>query len=201
MPLQKIVKISNVTNLSDARYCAGMGVDMLGFSIDENNDNYTNPQKLKDIRSWVSGVQIVVEMDKLETDFLEIIEKYNPDIVQTNDLELLQKIKTQTNKPLILSIEANQDADTIFGICEKHADVVQYFLLESQSEITLVGDWPDFLQTLSAQFSILLGFGVTPHNVLTLPCAGVALRGGAEERPGYKNFDDLRDILELLEEE
>ena len=26
MALQTIVKISNVTNLSDARYCAGMGV-------------------------------------------------------------------------------------------------------------------------------------------------------------------------------
>jgi phosphoribosylanthranilate isomerase len=201
MPLQKTVKISNVTNLSDARYCAGMGVDMLGFSVDENSNNYTIPQKLKDIRSWVSGVQIVIETNAPTTDLLEVIEMYNPDMVQTSDLELLQKLKKQTEKPLILSIEANQDADTIFDICEKYSNIVQYFLLESRSETTLSGDWPDFLGLLSKQFSVLLGFGITPQNVLTLPCVGIALSGSQEERPGYKNFDDLRDILEMLEDD
>ncbi len=200
MALQTKVKISNVTNLSDARYCAGMGVDMLGFVIDDKSENYISSQKLKDIRAWVSGVKIVVEVETLDTGFLEIIGKYNPDVIQVNNIELLQKIKLANDKPLILSIEANQDADTIFGICEKHSDLVDYFLLESQSETTLSGDWPDFLALLSNQFNILLGFGVTPQNVLSLPCAGIALRGGQEERPGYKNFDDLRDILELLEE-
>ncbi len=200
MALQTKVKISNVTNLSDARYCAGMGVDMLGFAIDENNKNYISPQKLTDIRSWVSGVEIVIEVESMGDDFLEVIEKYKPDMVQTNDLELLQKLKTQTTKPLILSIEANQDADTIFGVCEKHSDLVQYFLIESQTETTLAGDWPDFLALLSKQFPVLLGFGITAQNAPTLPCAGIALRGSEEERPGYKNFDDLRDILEALEE-
>ncbi len=200
MALQTKVKISNVTNLSDARYCAGMGVDMLGFVIDDKSENYISSQKLKDIRAWVSGVKIVVEVETLDTGFLEIIGKYNPDVIQVNNIELLQKIKLANDKPLILSIEANQDADTIFGICEKHSDLVDYFLLESHKETTLSGDWPDFLTLLSNQFNILLGFGVTPQNVLSLPCAGIALRGSQEERPGYKNFDDLRDILELLEE-
>ena len=32
MPLKTFVKVGNITNLSDARYCAGMGVDMLRIS-------------------------------------------------------------------------------------------------------------------------------------------------------------------------
>ena len=33
--LKTLIKVSNINNLSDARYCAGMGVEMLGFSMDE----------------------------------------------------------------------------------------------------------------------------------------------------------------------
>ena len=33
--LKTQVKVSSITNLSDARYCAGMGVDLLGFPIQE----------------------------------------------------------------------------------------------------------------------------------------------------------------------
>ena len=57
--LKTVVKISNVTNLSDARYCAGMGVEMLGFSIDEAAETYVDLKKFNDIRSWIAGVQIV----------------------------------------------------------------------------------------------------------------------------------------------
>ena len=32
--LKTIVKVSEVNNLSDARYCAGMGVEYIGFSMD-----------------------------------------------------------------------------------------------------------------------------------------------------------------------
>jgi phosphoribosylanthranilate isomerase len=199
--LKTKVKISNVTNLSDARYCAGMGVDMLGFDVDEQSENYTSPKKLQEIRSWLAGIQIVIEIAKSESDnnLSEVIISYNPDMIQVNSIGLLKDIKAITDKPLILSIEANQDADTIFEILNKNKDLVDCFLLESQSELPFSGDWPDFLQLLSNQFSILLGFGITTHNVLTLPSVGIALRGGVEERPGYKDFGDLMDILEILE--
>jgi len=34
-----------------------------------------------------------------------------------------------------------------------------------------------------------------------LPLAGIALKGGDEIRAGYKDYDELADILELLEED
>ena len=43
--LSTIVKISQVTNLSDAGYCAGMGVEMIGFMIDEDSESYVSAQK------------------------------------------------------------------------------------------------------------------------------------------------------------
>ncbi len=204
--LKTIVKISNVTNLSDARYCAGMGVEMLGFSIDETAESYVDLKKFQEIRSWVAGVQIVAETDTTEADIvLEKISQYQPDIVQVNYPELLPWLKNETIKPLILKVEADQDADTIEEIMVNNAPYVTYFLLESNSSTPLAGDWPDFLNTLSARFSILLGFGITSQNapflLENLNIAGIALRGSEEIRPGFKDFGELMDVLEVLEDE
>lgn len=204
--LKTVVKISNVTNLSDARYCAGMGVEMLGFSIDETAESYVDLKKFNDIRSWIAGVQIVAETELTEASLLlEKLERYQPNAIQISNVELLPWLKSETSKPLILKVEADQDADTIEEILSKNAHYVTYFLLESSSETPLSGDWPDFLNTLSARFSILLGFGITTENASFLlndvNIAGIALRGGDEIRPGYKEFGDLMDVLEELEEE
>ena len=204
--LKTIVKISNVTNLSDARYCAGMGAEMLGFSIDESAESYVDLKKFNDIRSWIAGVQIVAETELTEASLLlEKLESYQPNAIQISNAELLPWLKSETAKPLILKVEADQDADTIEEILIKNAPYVTYFLLESSSDTPLSGDWPDFLTTLSARFSILLGFGITTENAPFLlddvNIAGIALRGGEEIRPGYKEFGDLMDILEALEEE
>ena len=48
MALKTFVKISGVNNLSDARYCAGMGVNQLGFNIEDKHPNYTDPQSFKE---------------------------------------------------------------------------------------------------------------------------------------------------------
>lgn len=204
--LKTVVKISNVTNLSDARYCAGMGVEMLGFSIDESADTYVDLKKFNDIRSWIAGVQIVAETELTEASLLlEKIERYQPNAIQISNADLLPWLKSETARPLILKVEADQDADTIEDIMVKNAPYVTYFLLESGSDTPLAGDWQDFLNTLSARFSILLGFGITTENATFLlddvNISGIALRGGEEIRPGYKDFGDLMDVLEALEEE
>lgn len=117
-----------MTNLSDARYCAGMGVEMLGFSIDETSDTYVDLKRFQDIRSWVSGVQIVAETDSLEAEtLLERLIQYQPDAIQVSHAELLPWLKSETSKPLILRIEADQDADTIEEIMTNHTAYATYF--------------------------------------------------------------------------
>ncbi|MFT7424854.1 MAG: phosphoribosylanthranilate isomerase, partial [Algoriphagus sp.] len=38
MALRTFVKINGITNLTDARYCSGMYVDLLGFTFEEGAD-------------------------------------------------------------------------------------------------------------------------------------------------------------------
>jgi phosphoribosylanthranilate isomerase len=58
---------------------------------------------------------------------------------------------------------------------------------------------------IAENHKILLGFGVEADNVLDLidssSISGIALKGGDEIKPGYKDFDALADILEAIEVE
>ncbi|MBD2755048.1 phosphoribosylanthranilate isomerase [Spirosoma validum] len=206
MSLQTLVKISNVTNLSDARYCAGMGVDMLGFSMDAESPDYIEPKKFNDIRGWVAGVQIVGETASADPEVIEqLLDTYQPDVLQVDESALLPYLGT-FGKPLILRVDLSQltldQLDTLFQTGVAGAD---YILLESNGSIHFDADLKATIQRLSSRYSILLGTGISLQNVHTLltdlPVRGIALSGGDEERPGYKEFGELMDILEAIEEE
>ena len=95
MALKTLVKIGGITNLSDARYCAGMGVDMLGFHVIQGQPNYISPESFQQIRGWITGPLIVAEIAGLQNpeDLQLILENYKPDMLQMELAEL-------TNHPL-----------------------------------------------------------------------------------------------------
>ncbi|MFN3848409.1 MAG: N-(5'-phosphoribosyl)anthranilate isomerase [Spirosomataceae bacterium] len=197
--LKTFVKISNVTNLSDARYCAGMGVDMLGFVMDADSAEYVSPEKLKEIKSWLAGVQIIGETQS--TDFAEIksmVEAYDIDLLQITDASLINSLK-ELDKPLILKFDA--ESAYLKENLERYAQDATFVLLEGES---LTDVFVHELQELSSNYEIVLGFGVNQENLAelleSLPnLKGIALKGSEEIRPGYKNYDELMEILEALE--
>ena len=72
MALKTFVKVSGINNLSDARYCSGMEVNQLGFSIEPSSPNYTDPEKFKEIKGWlrVKKLKLIKTMNP-EMEFLE----------------------------------------------------------------------------------------------------------------------------------
>lgn len=198
--LKTFVKVSNITNLSDARYCAGMGVEQLGFVMDKDSEEFVSPDKLNEIKSWLAGVQIVGETES--TDFEEIssmIEQFEIDFLQISDASLIQELKS-FNKPIILKL--NADSGFLRENLERYANEVEYVLLEGQelNEVLL-----NELKEFSFNYSIVLGFGITQNNLSeineNLPnLKGIALKGSQEIRAGFKDFDELMEILEELEE-
>ena len=54
----------------------------------------------------------------------------------------------------------------------------------------------------AADFPLILACCITENNVhriIDSGVKGIGLKGGDEIRPGYKNFDELADILEAIE--
>lgn len=204
--LKTFVKISNVTNLSDARYCAGMGVDMLGFSVDEASNNYITPKKYAEIRAWIAGVKLVAESAGTDpVKLLATLADYEFDALQVEDPNLLLYLKSELDKPLLLRVDVDHyEADELDALMGRYAAEATYFLLESEQNIPLTDEWRDYLRALSRDYSILLGFGlenekVVAESIVSAEIKGIALRGSEEIRPGYKDFGSLMDILESLD--
>jgi phosphoribosylanthranilate isomerase len=191
MPLKTLVKVGSVTNLSDARYCSGMGTDMLGFCVIEDQPNYVSPQLYQEIRGWIAGPNVVAEVYGLkDTSALPLIlENYRPHFVEGSVREL-SYLKNLEEAKLIVSISDISEFEQIKSGQEK----VAYLLIRDYDLKLIDAISPEFPIMVEIQSSDIV------QRVLESPSVkGIALRGEAEIRPGLKNYDHLSEILEQLE--
>lgn len=191
MSLQILVKVGNVTNLSDARYCAGMGVEIVGFPVGKTNSSALSSTKIKEIAAWLSGIKVAIEFDESSFDekfVLEMIQDLNPDYIQL-PIELKQEFREITSIPFLLltsSIEESENKD----------DILLYSGNIIQNEIELI--------ELCAKNKVILSSTqldkVSIKSILAkISPFGIELKGGAEISPGLKSFDDLSEIFDILE--
>ncbi len=203
MALSNSVYISDVDNLSDARYAAGMGVDLIGFRLDPHDDSSLSPEKFKEISEWISGVKIVGEFgDATPEEVEKELNNFNVDFLLIADESQINAF-AQLDKPLILKIPINEKTkDTLASTLNYCSGAVEYFLLESELKKLDKGEIY-FIANYASKFPIILGFGIEAGNAKTivneLNLKGISLKGSSEIRPGYKDFDEMADILEVLE--
>ncbi len=195
MALRTFVKISDVTNLSDARYCAGMLVNYMGFSIDPLSVEAKSIEEFMAITSWLAGVGFVGEFITNEPALiLETAKAYEVEIIETIHPQIVAELKRSGLK-VILKI-SNQELSTLPS--DLYCDYLHIFSTDFETEIDL-----DQLGKLNEKYPVLLGFGVKPENIIHLvdsgKISGIAMAGGDEIKPGYKDYDELADILEPLE--
>jgi phosphoribosylanthranilate isomerase len=192
MPLKTVVKVGNISNLSDARYCSGMGVDMLGFSVIEGQAHYLSPKLFQEIRGWISGPKVVAEVYGVHSheQLTSVLADYAPDLFELS-LHEYRSFYHQLSLPCIVSVNKQEVIEIL-----PDYDHVPYLLLD---ENALSAE----LSQKSLHYPILLK--VTsgeslPEKLKRYPISGVALNGSPELRPGFKDYSELADILELLEE-
>jgi len=191
MPLKTLVKVGSITNLSDARYCAGMGVDMLGFRVIEGTKDHIDHKLYQQIRGWVSGPKFIAEFYGITefTEIDEILTNFAPDYIEVTLQEYLD-FQRKFSTPFIVKITEVDKIPTN----ETFADVA-YWLTASLSPMQSIIDTkkpilfePESNDSVDTALSSQL-------------FSGLSLAGSPEERPGFKNYDELSDILEKLEEQ
>jgi len=185
MALKTLVKVGEISNLSDARYCAGMGVEMLGFNLNPESENYISPEMFKEITDWVAGVKFVGEFESMKVDaIISAMQSYDLDLVEVDDFRAELIFKTEI--PVIIRV-------TDISILDSLPAKASYYLIEDKH--------------LDSQYvngkPILVGGAISSRNlenILTVKAvSGIALKGSLEEKSGFKDYDALADILEALE--
>lgn len=205
MALRTFVKISQVNNLSDARYCAGMGVAMLGFNLEPGTVHYVEPEKFRELSEWVAGVSFAAEFSSASPDtIIRLLPEYPVDYLQIDKPEHLPALQ-HLNLPLILRIpvQANSTPEEIAATMAAHQDLADFFLLESTNQLGISNHLANKLLSLGTSFKIVADLGFKADGIQDLlaryAIKGIALKGGEEIRAGYKDFEELADILEALE--
>jgi phosphoribosylanthranilate isomerase len=187
--LKTKVKAGNITNLSDARYCAGMGVDWLGFPIDS-----IDPKTFKEITGWVTGPQFVLEIG---TGPFPALLEYPATTLQITYQQL--KESELLNQSLIISLPAI-DWPTAKSELIKNKNRILSILvtgLTGSLDIDKV-----MLKEIADHFEVLINLEACPYSlneILDFEVAGINISGNQELKPGLKDYTDLAVVLEQLE--
>ncbi len=199
MALRCVVKVGGITNLSDARYAAGMGVEMLGFNVQEDNESYVSVATYQEITSWISGSDFVVEISECSLQKLQsILEKYPCHALEIADEHLLatliQNAEFSENLPVKLLWKV-KNKDFFSQNAELWRKWIHYFLF-SKTDV-------NFCQKFAEKYPILLEGDFSANEVERIlsetAIRGFSLKGSAEIAPGLKDFDHLAEVLEILE--
>ncbi|MEY2793852.1 MAG: hypothetical protein RJA76_1844 [Bacteroidota bacterium] len=193
--LKTQVKVTGITNLSDARYCAGMGVEMLGFPFPD-----LEVAKFNEIKSWLAGVSIVGEFaSKNIEEIKQLVKEYQPDKIQVTekiDLIALQEL----GLPILQKIDiSTSNLPNAFAL---NAPAVETFVLECTDMADYEG-LKSSIEIWAAQYPIILSFDISEDDLIdwvdNSSIKGIEVQSGVEDRPGFRDFSDLMSILEQLE--
>lgn len=198
-------KASQIHNLTDARYFAAWGVDWIGFDLDK-----ASLPSIKAIKEWVEGPKFIAEIGLQNVDEIkEIIKILELDAVQVGMLGDLDLVKELEGIPIIKEVVVEQldDWERIKKMLDVFAPFVDFFILNFDKNGISYTDMNTsnrkHLTQLCATNKVFLSIHFDPTEIDTLieeiKPLGISLAGGAEEKVGFKSFDELDDIFEALE--
>lgn len=194
MELKTNILIEQISNLHDARYCAGMGVQYLEFQFDQNTQTSIKVEDYKEISGWITGIKKVGTINQTEN--LDVsINDLALDYLKTSNIDVLKKNKEQS-----LIFEINQISEDIKMILTELKGEVSFFVIPYQEDIeksrytALCQEFPIFLKgKFTGDAALEVIENINPYGLM------LEATGGKEIKVGVNDFDELADVLEAIE--
>ncbi len=207
------IKASRIDNLTDARYFAAQGVEWMGYCLDESTPGYVPPKLLAAIREWVDGPRTVGEFGLATADeVLQAIADCHLDAVQVGpfvpltDLEVIRS-RAQVLRELVVQHDTTpvQLQEAIAEAAHLAEATILSFRTGGIAWVHLQAGHPfgvEALQDMCVRWPILLDLSfdasALPQLLVNVQPYGLVLYGSAEEKIGYKSFDELDAVFEAL---
>lgn len=201
MSLDTFVKVSRISNLSDARYCAGMGVNQLGFNFNTDEEDAVSPELFLEIKNWVAGVQFVGEFGYMPAESIVKAQRNLPlDLIETANLDAVEEINL-LGKPISFRISVDhhvhlQDLTSTLSYLD---ELVTQVVIDSTNE-ELFDEIKTEANFYNGRLKLIKAFNVHVNTLNQLDgFMGVQLTAAAEDQPGFKDYGEVMDLLEALE--
>ncbi|OUJ74721.1 beta/alpha barrel domain-containing protein [Hymenobacter crusticola] len=199
------VLVRGINNLSDARYCAGMGADGLIFTLDPSLPGAVDVATVKELAGWVAGVELIGEFGATMpvSEINRLVEECG-----LQRVALRQLPASPLSVPVLLHVPLYSLLDNRLteDVLAQYATLFPAgFGLTTTLEASLPADLLPTLASLSQRAMLWLRGAITPDSVRTLleqvQPAGLVLEGGDEIKTGLRDFTELEAVFEALEEE
>ncbi|MVN75717.1 hypothetical protein GO988_05200 [Hymenobacter sp. HMF4947] len=201
------VLVRDINNLSDARYCAGMGAQGLIFTLDANLPGAVEAATARELAGWVAGVDIIGEFGHVAgPEINRLVEECGLTGV------LLRLDRARQAWPQGLAVPALVEVPAALLLNQAHyaaavADLTAalpqgfaFFTSPPQPYPTDYAYW----HSLARQAPLWLAAPTNPTEAADLAQqvhpAGLILMGGDEIKPGLRDFTELEAVFEALEE-
>jgi phosphoribosylanthranilate isomerase len=189
------IYVQRITNLSDARYCAGMGVNLLGFVVNPVDVDYVSPKLYQDMIGWISGPGRVAEWTGHSTmDADEIISNYKPDFLHVDWIHIGKN--KLPDLPLLVEV-AFRDLSLCLNHLQEQRIEIAYLV------VTDIAREERYSSVPSSGYPVLLSIPEGLDSIAGIlsmtGVQGLMLQGSRELAPGLKDYDHLSRILEALE--
>lgn len=186
MQTRPLVYVSRITNLSDARYCAGMGADLLGFVLDPSDPDYVSPESYHQLIGWISGPARVAELGNAAVRPEEFRTQYAPEYLHVTS----SRLSDLPVGAFQLIVELSLDELAHLPSRPDIAHVLLTDLAKNPAPALPAG-----LSVLAAGYP---DAGPVVAYLARAGASGIALQGSRESAPGLKDYDHLSRVLEEL---
>ncbi|RFP65073.1 hypothetical protein D0N36_10335 [Hymenobacter lapidiphilus] len=196
MSLLLPVLVRGINNLSDARYCAGMGADGLIFTLDPALPGAVDVATVKELAGWVAGVEIIGEFgsEMPVSEINRLVEECSLTRIVLNLPATGSWPDGPVAVPALVELPQPVAADTLDQL--RTALTAGFELITRLSEATL----PTSTQQQPSWLSGNPAPAQVAELIAQLQPTGLILQGGDEIKPGIRDFDELDALFEALEE-
>jgi len=197
------VKICGITNLSDAKNCEMLGVDMIGFIFYEKSSRYINLDSslkiISKLNNKIKKVGVFVDEDiEVINDISHILKLNYIQLHGDEDNEYIKKIKTPTIKALNGN-DINLDSKI------KQFSKPEFILLDNINKNSKGGsgekfDWKNILN-LDNKEKLILSGGLNEKNIINAMKTGIKFFdfcSATEKKPGIKDSKKVKTIVKLI---
>lgn len=194
------LKLSPITNLSDARFAAAAGFHYMGFCFDPSSEDFVLPIKAKEIIDWTTGSHTVGEFgNQSAEDISEIADLLGVDVVLINNTILPDELPS-IGKPIIKAIDLN-----VLGLEASARELEAYspYCDAFQVNTSVLNDAEiTWLNAFANKYKMILNLGNERNAIheAIKQCRPFAinLHAGKEDKAGMRDFSDLNELLEGL---
>jgi phosphoribosylanthranilate isomerase len=185
------LKISSITNLTDARFFSAIGAHYLGFCLDVLNEYNISIPKAKEIISWLHEPVIVGEFGIHQSK--EEIE-YAAKELSMSDIQIPYSHPQREELAFEKFLQIDVNDLSVIGSRQPADFVILKLHPEDLSNQTV----RDFI----SKHKVFIEAGFSKENILPITGSlrpyGIQISCRKEEKTGWSAVDEYADILELI---